>query len=179
MEPESHVEQLRVWFQQEGEFLSCWLRARLGPAVRRDFDVADLLQEIWIRALRVRSSEPIAHPRAWLLAFARNIVLEVLRSSSRRAVLHGASADGETIDVPDDITSFTQRVARNELRQNFFVALDALEEDDRQLVVQHGLEGRPVAEVAARLGITVDAAHKRWQRLRDRLRSLGSPADLL
>ncbi|MBL8725938.1 MAG: RNA polymerase sigma factor [Planctomycetes bacterium] len=179
MEAEGRSEPVWIWFQEHGEFLACWLRARLGPTIRRDFDVADLLQEIWVRALRAERHEQVANPRGWLLGFARNIVYEVLRHSARGIGAKSWSIDGTGLEIPDTVTSFTRRIARAELRQSFFAALDELANDDRQLVLLHGLEGRPMSEIAPRLGLSVDAAHKRWQRLRDRLRSLGSPADLI
>jgi RNA polymerase sigma factor (sigma-70 family) len=183
MEPAPHADRLGSWFERDSEYLYCWLRARLGPSLRRGFDVEDLLQEVLMRATLVLRKDPARPPtsnsRGWLLGIARNIVFEALRSSFRRSRSLVGGDDGAELEVPDTVTSLTRRIARSEERQRFFAELDGLEEHERQLLVQHGLEGRPLTEVAVRLGISVDAAHKRWQRLRDRLRELGSPADLL
>lgn len=175
----SRAERLREWFAADAMFLYCWFRARLGPALRRDLEVEDLVQEVWVRAMLNERSDDAANPRMWLLAIARNVVLEVLRASGRRPQALAVAADGSPIELADEVTSLTRALARDELRQRFFAELDALDEDSRQLVVQHGLEGRPLAQIAARLGISPGAAHKRWQRLRDHLYTLGSPADLL
>jgi hypothetical protein len=42
-----------------------------------------------------------------------------------------------------------------------------------------GLEGATCADAARKLGIGVEAAHKRWQRLRNRLREVGLANDWL
>lgn len=82
MEPSSRHHELLAWVDHNGSFLYCWLRARLGPAVRRDLDIEDLLQEVWARAMG-NSRQSIANPRAWLLSIARNVVSETLRSMRR------------------------------------------------------------------------------------------------
>lgn len=146
--------------------------------MRRDFEIEDLMQEVWVRALHNDQTDSANNGRAWLLAIARNVVLEVLRASGRRRRHMALAVEGSGTEFADEVTSVTRRIARDELRQQFFAELDALDDDDRQLVVHHGLEGRPVTQLAPRLGITPDAAHKRWQRLRDRLRAHGSPDDL-
>jgi len=175
--PASPRHQLHDWFEAHACFLYCWLRTRLNPQVRREIDAEDLLQEVWVRATHTEVGTAIANPRAWLLTIARYVFLEAVRGWRRRSRLVAVGAP-EAAELPDTVTSLTRRVAREELRQQFFAALDALGDDDRHLLVAHGLEGRPMSEVAPGLGIATEAGHKRWQRLRERLRDLGSPADL-
>lgn len=175
----SRLDDLRGWFEQHASVLYCWLRARVKPSLRADFDAEDLLQEVWLRAVRVLPDTSVANPRAWLLSIAGYVFLEAMRGWQRRARLLAVSADGSHVDVTDEVTTMTRRVARDELRQRFFASLDHLDDDDRQLLLQHGLEGRSLAQVAERLGISTEAAYKRWQRLRAHLVQLGSPADLL
>ncbi|MFO1029635.1 MAG: RNA polymerase sigma factor [Planctomycetota bacterium] len=177
--PPNRSETLKTWFASEGPHLYCWLRARLGPSVRRNLDLEDLMQEVWFRAMRNPGSDDVVSPRAWLLSIARNVLMEALRSTMRQPIAALAGAEGTSPELADEVTTLTRRIARDESRQKFFRELDGLEEDERLLLVQHGLEQRPIDHVARLLGISTDAAHKRWQRLRDRLRQLGSPAELL
>lgn len=171
------IEELHRWFETHAGHVCCFLRARLGPTVRGRLEVEDLLQEVWVRATQVCTDEPVPSPRGWLLSIARFVVMEALRTVRRRPV--GVQAgESSQFELADAITTLTRRVARDELRQRFFAALDGLDEEERQMVVMHGFEERPLSAVAERLGIGVEAAHKRWQRLRDRLREMGSPADL-
>ena len=46
--------------------------------------------------------------------------------------------------------------------------------DERNLVLYCGLEGYSCAQAAARLGISPEAATKRWQKLRERMRESGA-----
>ena len=73
----------------------------------------------------------------------------------------------------------SRRVSRDEELARFREAVAALPEDERKLVLHCGLEGLPLREVGERLGISEEAAGKRWQRLRARLRTSELPAHLL
>ena len=68
---------------------------------------------------------------------------------------------------------------RDEGLAAFRLEVDALPEEERKLVVHCGLEGLPLGEVAERLGISTEAAGKRWQRLRARLAESSLPEHLL
>ena len=52
-------------------------------------------------------------------------------------------------------------------------------QDERRLLQYRGLEGLEHQEVGALLGLSSDAAAKRWQRLRDRLRDLPDVLEFL
>ena len=73
----------------------------------------------------------------------------------------------------------SRRVSRDEELGRFREAVAALPEDERKLVLHCGLEGLPLREVGERLGISEEAAGKRWQRLRARLRTTELPEHLL
>ena len=51
--------------------------------------------------------------------------------------------------------------------------------EERDLIVLCGLEGLPLQDVAARLGLGLEAVTKRWQRLRERLSTGPGPSDIL
>jgi RNA polymerase sigma-70 factor (ECF subfamily) len=179
MGSDAKIGELRDWFEEHASFLYCWLRTRLNPRVRRELDAEDLLQEVWVRATKLVGAEPIGNTRSWLLRIAGYVMLEAVRGWQRRTRSSSLSAESGQVQLIDEVTSLTRRIARDEARQSFFAALDALDDDERLILVQHGMEGAPIAQVAPRLGIGTEAAGKRWQRLRDRLRALGSPVDLL
>ena len=70
--------------------------------------------------------------------------------------------------------SITTRAARDEQLRLFLDRVERLDDDDRELVVLRGLEELPLADVATLMGIGEEAATKRWQRLRARLREEGA-----
>jgi DNA-directed RNA polymerase specialized sigma24 family protein len=81
--------------------------------------------------------------------------------------------------VPEEITSVSRRLARDEDLQRFMARLQQLEAIEQQTVLHCGIEGMPQAEAAARLGEPPATTAKRWQRLRERMRSWATPLGLL
>jgi DNA-directed RNA polymerase specialized sigma24 family protein len=77
------------------------------------------------------------------------------------------------------VTSATRRIARNDALTKFLLRVQALDEDDRALLVHCGLEGLTAGEAAERLGISRDAAAKRWQRLKAQLVEQRAPDGLI
>jgi RNA polymerase sigma factor (sigma-70 family) len=160
-----------------------WACLRVRRRLRAFASPEDLAQEIWVRAVRAATArDPAAPPRAWLFTIAKNVLYEVQRAANRD---RSNGAGGSTtrllaLDrVPADVTSLTQRLARDDALREFLARAESLDDDDRMLLIHVGLEAMPHDEAAARLGIGVDAAQKRWQRLRDRVRDWPSAAQLL
>lgn len=164
-----------------------WASLRLRPNQAAMLDPGDLVQEVWLRAWR--RIDDFDHERVpfrfWVFRIAKNVLLEASRQSRRPDQLGRIRASGEDGDadplarVADSITAVSRRVSRDEELGRFREAVAALPEDERKLVLHCGLEGLPLREVGERLGISEEAAGKRWQRLRARLRTSELPAHLL
>lgn len=163
--------------------LYAWADMRIRPAQRGQLDPGDVVQEVFLRALRAFDGFTLDGPsiRAWLFRIAKNVLLEAGRAARK----HGTGSSGsETRElalhgIPDSITSASMRLARDEQLASFREAVDALPEEDRALVVHCGIEGMSRSEVADRLGLGVEAVTKRWQRLRAKLEERGLPEMLL
>lgn len=164
--------------------LLAWANLRLPAAVRHLVLPEDLAQEVWLRAIELFDSFDGTRGtfRGWLFAVAKNVLLEVQRraircrgeqgaggSSSRLAVLH---------EVPEEVTSLTRRVARDEQVLRFVQQISRLDDKDRMTVIHCGLEELSLTEAAQRLGEAYDTTAKRWQRLRQRMRSWGDLLEL-
>lgn len=162
-----------------------WISLRMRGRLRARLDPEDLSQEIWMRALKLFPSSEARHDnfRAWVFSVAKFVLLEVLRQQERSSIDLGgpdASAKIRLLEaVVDDVTSSTHRSARNEALSNFIARVDRLEDEERALFVHCGLEGMSCAQAAERIGISSDAATKRWQRLRARLEVEGLPRGLI
>lgn len=164
-----------------------WASLRLRPNQAAMLDPGDLVQEVWLRAWR--RIDDFDHERVpfrfWVFRIAKNVLLEASRQSRRPDQLGRIRASGEDGEadplarVADSITAVSRRVSRDEELGRFREAVAALPEDERKLVLHCGLEGLPLREVGERLGISEEAAGKRWQRLRARLRTSELPAHLL
>ncbi len=172
-------------YQRLAPSLPVWASLRIRPSLRAYCEIDDLLQEAWCRAYAIRHRFDPAEVefRPWLFRVAKNVLLEVKRKatySDRAGRAQGGTSRLFALhDVPDDVTSITRRLGRDETLVRFHARLRELPDDDRELVVLVGLEGMNQAEAAIRLGTSHDAVRKRWQRLRTRLEADGLPEMLV
>ncbi|MFG0319466.1 MAG: sigma-70 family RNA polymerase sigma factor [Planctomycetota bacterium JB042] len=169
------------WFEAEvaavAPSLFAWAGLRIPADMRATIAPEDVVQETWVRALEVLPRfDPARGPfRAFVFRVAKNILLESFRrfEAARRTGLGEGGVDESRAfrleGVPASATAVSQRVARDETLQTFVEEALRLARDDRDLLIACGLEERLPTEVAVELGLTRDAAVKRWQRLRARL----------
>jgi RNA polymerase sigma-70 factor (ECF subfamily) len=160
-----------------------WAALRIRPELHARLDPEEVAQETWFRALRSFDdfSPERATFRAWLFGIAKNVLLESLRElRASEAAGAGTTTRALVLEAQSDpVTSITRRVARADALRAFLERVRALGEDEQTLTILCGLEGQSCEEAAARLGITSQAAVKRWQRLRAAIVSRDLPRDLL
>ncbi|MEZ5974570.1 MAG: RNA polymerase sigma factor [Planctomycetota bacterium] len=162
--------------------LHTWAWLRLRPEQRAHMDPADLVQEVWARAYsQIGTFEGDgSYFRFWIFRIAKNVLLEAMRRGQRSAAVGGPSTRLQHLGgVLDPATAVSQAVARDESLALFRERVEALPEDERQLVLHCGLEGLSYAQVAERLQLGEAAVAKRWQRLRARLEGGDLPRFLL
>lgn len=163
--------------------LLTWAELRIRPAQRSHLEPVDLVQEVWLRAWRQLDAYDAENVpfRFWVFRVAKNVLLEAVRAASRRS--RGQAGPSTRLfalqNVPDDVTAVSKRMVRDESLGAFQERIEALDEEDRTLVVHCGLEGLPHKEVAERMGLSAEAVTKRWQRLRAKLEEQGVPSTLL
>lgn len=160
--------------------LFAWSALRIPPHLRAWAEPADIVQEVWVRAVRAlgqpRSSEDDPPARAWLFRIAKNVLLELSRKADAAPAAHagGSTRVLALAGVPDDATAVSRRVARDEGLARLVAWAGELDEEERRLFVLCALEGASYSEAAARLGCSRDALAKRWPKLRERAeRALG------
>jgi RNA polymerase sigma factor (sigma-70 family) len=165
--------------------VQAWAHLRLGPRLRQELSPEDLAQEIWLRALEALPgwSPERCSFRAWLFAVGKRVLLELQRRVLRHAPEQAAAGSTTRLraldEVPLEVTSLTRRVARDEQLRQFVARLDQLDEVERMTIVHCGFEELSLGDAAQRLGESYDATAKRWQRLRERLRSWSLPPELV
>ncbi len=165
--------------------LYTWAEIRIRPDLRQWVDPGDVVQEVWCRAWKIFDGfDPKTVTfRYWVFRVAKNVLLEALRKLDSPAFKARSRdvADSralQLVDVPDSATAITRRVAREESLRLFATWVQSLDEDDRMLLVHHGLEGLSQAEVAERLQMGREAVAKRWQRLIARVVEQKLPQEL-
>ncbi len=163
-------------YEQVTPALYAWARLRLRNYSRVSLEAEDVVSETWLRVLELhdRFDPEVSSFRAWIFRVAKYVLLEFTRRrAAGPSVLPGSGATSkQQFDRrPANVTSVTLRVARADTVRTFLAAIDTLSDDDRQLLVHCGFEELPHAEVATRMGINQETVTKRWQRLRQRIRT--------
>lgn len=161
------AESFRELYEHLAPSLWAWARIRLSPDKAVALEPEDVLQEVWLRAIEALPDfDPErASFRAWIFGIAKNVAYEAARRHPS-----SASASAALAEWPELVTSIRSRLARDESVQMLVDHVASLDPVDRMLLVHCGLEDLPCGQAAVRLGISADAATKRWQRLRARLR---------
>jgi len=146
---------MTAWHEHEAE-LRGWLRHRLGNA----FDAEDLLQDVFLKAMRQGERFcAIVDARAWLYAVARNALADRLRLAR------------DTVELPDDLSADSEEAAAVEsLAACLPRVLSELSPEDREAITLCDLERLPQEEYARRKGLSLPGAKSRVQRARKRLR---------
>jgi RNA polymerase sigma-70 factor (ECF subfamily) len=147
---------MRAWQAHEAE-LRGWIRRRMDSAA----DADDMLQELFLRALRQRERFcSIVDARAWLFTVARNAIADKLRLKRH------------LVELPDDLQADTSigSAPVGALTACLPRVLSELSATDREAVTLCDLEGLSQADFARRVGLTLAGAKARVQRARKRLR---------
>lgn len=153
---------IEAWQKHESE-LRRYLRHRTGSDAEGD----DLLQEVFLRALRQKNGLcGIDNPRAWLFATARNLLIDRLRLAKEQVELPEDLAL-EPTEEPAPVDGLVQCLPR---------VLAELSAQDREAITLCDIEGMTQQAFAQRLGISLPAAKSRVQRARARLKARLSEA---
>lgn len=121
----------------------------------------DMVQEAFFRAFTA-APEDVVSFRAWLIRVLRNLIIDHDRRSSRLS-------DAPPPEQTDDATPETELLRQEDIRA-LQKAMDALGDDDRELLRLHYFARLSVKEIAAALGIDPGTARVRLHRARLRLR---------
>ena len=156
------LEGLDHWFAtevlpHEGVLHRYLLRVWRNPA-----EVADLVQEVYVRVYeRAREQRP-QQPKAFLFATARNLMTDHLRRS--RVVSIDSVQEVEEIDaLVDEISPERQFSARQDLRR-LAQAFDALSDKTRDVIWFRRVEGLSQRETADRMGLKEEAIESQLAR---------------
>lgn len=148
----SSAEQAR-WFSEHVQPHEPALRAYLSKRFPSLPDHDDLVQETYVRVLRVADPAQLAHPKAFLFTTARNAAIDLFR---RRNVQPLENLD-EVIELPplDEAPSVVDSLERRQRGEALAEALRALPERCREVMLLRYLDGCSGKEIAARLGISL------------------------
>jgi RNA polymerase sigma factor (sigma-70 family) len=158
--------------------LLCQAHQRIAPALRRHCDPDDVVADVWMVVL---TSLPSLSPAEGsmtrgLLRFASTVLIRRVRDLLEKHVINKppmrslSSPDVEEDHVPADTRDVVNHVLAGELKGTVWASLNELAREDREVLVLHGIEGRPHKEVGARIGLTPEHSAVRYHRAIKRLR---------
>ena len=141
----------------------------------RDSHLADdLMQQLWLAAIRHADRIPAEGAEPWLRTVALNLVREHWRRQRRRPVsvpmadpALAAELSQRLVDeeLPDEV------ISRREMRDQLLLAITLLSGDDQRLLLGRYVHGRSHAELARDSGASERAVEGRLYRARQQLRS--------
>lgn len=142
----------------------------ISRLIRDRRPVEDLTQEVFLQALRHADHyRPTAKASTWLYRIATNAALNYLKQPAvrRRAAEPGAG----TLDVTDPhAPPPDRRLTLDELKERVSQAMVHLPPNQRAALALYEYEGCPYVEIAAVLGISVEAVRCLLSRARSTLR---------
>jgi RNA polymerase sigma-70 factor (ECF subfamily) len=175
----------RLWARHR-EPLRRMIDMRLDHAIGRRVDASDVVQDVLIEASR-RLADYLRNPampfHLWLRQIARDRMIDEHRRhrvAARRSLDRERSlaapeyADRSGFDLAAGLRdgALTPAAAslRRELEWRFRIALDDMDEDDREILLMRHFEGLTNSEAARALGLSEPAAGMRHLRALRRLR---------
>ena len=146
-------------------------RSRLGNFIRKrigdPLEAEDILQDVFYEFVEeYRLPESIEQASAWLFRVARNRIIDRFRKKKEVPISETGDEEEYRLDLalpsPDagPEAEYARAVLLDALRQ----ALDELPEAQREVFVEHELEGRSFKEIAAQSGVAINTllARKRY-----------------
>jgi RNA polymerase sigma-70 factor (ECF subfamily) len=150
----------RLFAATERELLAYALRRLDRPE-----DAADVVAETYVVAWRRLDAVPCGDAgRLWLYGVARRQLANHRRGQLRRSRL----ADRLREELPDAVAEFSK--PGDHRSAALHVALERLDEDDREILRLAGWEGLTPSEIATVLGLRGVTVRSRLHRARKRLR---------
>jgi RNA polymerase sigma-70 factor (ECF subfamily) len=148
--------------------------ALVGGILRHPQDVEDVAQQVFLKAyLGIKRFDQRAAFSTWLYKIAVNECWDYLRKKKVRPLVYEADLSEEQVSRLDGIVSAERPPVgpsdRAETRELLDRMLDALPEQDRQLLVLKEVEGFSVQELAEILKLNVNTVKVRLFRARGRV----------
>jgi RNA polymerase sigma factor (sigma-70 family) len=138
-----------------GERLRRFLRSR----VRNTADIPDIVQEVFLRLLRVPNRETIRVPEAYIFTIARHVAQQhTLQSSAGRISVERGEVLSELSAVSDADPAL--EVGAEQCLNELEIALRQLPLKIQTSFLLHRRDGLSIDEVSAKLGISRPMAKK-------------------
>ena len=151
-------------FVRYAEVLVGMLRRRVDD----DHSAQDLVQQTFLQFHRARFDfKPGSQVRPWLFTIALNLARGLSRTKVRRR------ERALEVDPASDLTPVSHELESRESAQRVHECLDALPDQQREVIELHWFEGISFAEISLIVGASLSAvkvrAHRGYEQLREAL----------
>lgn len=170
-------------------FIRMIVSSRIDRNVSARVDDSDVVQETLLVVARRLDDFLQCQPmtfRGWLRATAVECCIQVRRRhlSSVRDIRMEVAAEAQSSlslqnHLLDELDTPSENLARFEIRKCIASAVNAMERLDREILLARNFQGMTNLETADALGISADAARKRYVRALQKLKSELSKLDAL
>jgi RNA polymerase sigma factor (sigma-70 family) len=134
------------------------LRRFLAHRVRNRFDIPDIIQEVFLRLLRVPNQESIRSPEAYLFTVARHVAQQHLLRQA--AAPTSTELQNVLIEPATGAADPALEVSAQECLEGLERALEQLTPKARAVFLFHRRDGLTLEEIGARLGVSRPMAKK-------------------
>lgn len=133
------------------------LRRFLVSRVRNSADIADIVQEVFLRMLRVPDPEAIRSPEAYLFTVARHVAQQ---HSLRQSTAVNVDLSGMLADLADVQNDPALEVSAQQSVEELERALEKLKPRERATFLYHRRDGLTLEEIGKRFGVSRAQAKK-------------------
>ncbi len=134
------------------------LRRFLARNLARPEDVADVLQEVYVRLASYDDPEQIGNLQAFLFVTASNLMRDKFRRAKVRMTEHHVPVEG--VELEERRGGPEKALASGEIRRLVRDALLDLDDHCRQAFILHRFEHQTYGEIAKRMGTTVGVVRR-------------------
>ena len=149
------------WFELYRDDVYHFLIYRMGTQ-----DVEDLLQEVFIRAIRgLDTYQHRANPKTWLFSIARNLSIDAIRKRSREKwKIEKWFQSSEAAESPEAGKSSDEILQLNEANQSLYDAIQRLKPNYKDAVILRGIKELSILETSAILNWNEDKVRNTYHR---------------
>ncbi|MCB1124197.1 MAG: sigma-70 family RNA polymerase sigma factor [Verrucomicrobiae bacterium] len=148
----SQKKELALWYATEIQPHESLLRAWLCSRFSLNESVDDIIQEVFVRAVKAHEKGILYAPKAFLFKAARNLAIDHLRKKSHNRSEPLANLESSNVIYLSD--SIPEMVSRNQEYAILNQAIASLPEKCREIFTMRRIYGMSQAEISEALGVS-------------------------
>lgn len=145
------------WYHSELKQHEAELRRFVAAKAVHESDVEDIVQESFIRLIRIKSTADIRAPRGLLFALAKNIMCDLLRKKYRNRTDFLPDLDAFN-DYSDD-NSHHDKISSSDEQLLLQEAIRSLPKKCKVIFVLHYIDRLSHKQISERLGVSSHTVH--------------------